>query len=73
MLVLQRMVEVIETALLEANDAHDAEADRRRAERDDFTPGIQSDSPPTRFDRLHTVVLRMGSVLRGRREGQPAR
>jgi hypothetical protein len=45
MLVLQRMVPVIEDALLEASDAHDAEADRRRAERDDFTPGIPADGP----------------------------
>lgn len=45
MLVLQRMVPVIEDALLEASDAHDAEVDRRRVERDDFTPGIPADGP----------------------------
>jgi hypothetical protein len=49
MLVLQRMVPVIEAALLEANDAHDAEVERRRAERDDFTPGIPADIPPARL------------------------
>ena len=43
MLVLQKMIPVIEDALVEANDAHDAEADRRRAERDDFTPGLPPD------------------------------
>jgi hypothetical protein len=47
MLVLQRMVPLIEDALLEASDAHDAEVDRRRAERDDFTPGIPADGPGT--------------------------
>lgn len=63
---------VIESAPLEADDAHDAEADRRRAKRDDFTPGIQADSPRARFYRLHTAVVRMGSVLRGRRERRTA-
>jgi hypothetical protein len=48
MLVLQRLVPVIEDALLEASDAHDAEADRRRAERDDFTPGIPADGQTLR-------------------------
>jgi hypothetical protein len=48
MLVLERFVPLIEKALLEADAAHDAEADRRRAERavDDATPGIPADRKP---------------------------
>jgi hypothetical protein len=67
MLVLQRMVPVIEDALMEAHDAHDAEVDRRRAERDDFTPGIPADTPPTRFERLRRGVVGLGAALRRRR------
>lgn len=43
MLVLQQMVPIIEDTLVKAHDAHEAEVDRRRAERDDFTPGIPAD------------------------------
>jgi hypothetical protein len=43
MLVLQRMVPLIEEALMEAHASHDAEADRRRAERDELAAGMDSD------------------------------
>jgi hypothetical protein len=73
MLVLQRMIPVIENTLLDATDTHDAEADRRRAERDDFTPGIPADVPLARFHRLRGVVSNLGASLRSRRQGWPAR
>ncbi len=70
MLVLQRMVPLVEDALLEANDAHDAETDRRRAERadaDESMPGIPSDSRPTRLHRLQAAVVSLGGAIRSRR------
>jgi hypothetical protein len=43
MLVLQQMVPIIEDALMTAHEEHEAEVVRRRAERDDSTPGIPPD------------------------------
>lgn len=58
MLVLQRLVPQIEDSLMEASNAHDEEAERRRAERDDFTPGIPSDASSSPLQRFREVFER---------------
>ena len=70
MLVLQQLVSQIEDALLWANVAHDAEAERRRNERadgDESTPGIPADRRLARLHRLRGALTGWGAALRTRR------
>ena len=70
MLVLQKLVPQIDQALLDANEAHDAEAERRRRERThegDSTPGIPPDRRRTRLQHLRAAVAGLRTALRGRR------
>jgi hypothetical protein len=60
MLVLQRLVPQIEDSLIEASNAHDKEAERRREERDGFTPGIPSDHGFVWRRRLGEALAKLG-------------